>query len=47
MIKNKLMKKCGWSMIDISKIVFLIFTGFLFSMPAFAQINTPVIVVVG
>ena len=41
------MKKCGWSMIDKSKIVFLIFTGFLFSMPAFAQKNTPVIVVVG
>jgi alpha-N-arabinofuranosidase len=46
MIKNKHLKKCGWSMIGKFKIIFLIFTGFLFSIPAIAQKNPPVIVAV-
>jgi alpha-N-arabinofuranosidase len=47
MIKNKHLKKYGLSMaIGISKIIFLLFTGFLFSIPAIAQKNPPVIVAV-
>ena len=47
MIKNELLKKYGWSMaIGRSKIIFLLFTGFLFSMAAIAQKNPAVIVAV-
>ncbi len=46
MIKRKYLKKNRSSMIDRCKIIFLLLTGFLFSIPAIAQKNPPVIVAV-
>src|SRR5664280_3702136 len=47
MIKNKYLIKSGWSIaIGKPKFIFLLFTGFLFLMPAIAQKNPPVIVAV-